>query len=239
MLLSDLSVKRPVFATVINLVLVIFGIVCFSMLPLREYPDIDSPVVTISTDYPGASAEIVESKITQPLEDLISGVEGIINISSSSRVGRSNVIIEFNVNRDIDAAANDVRERVSRMMERLPDQARPPQVVKANGDDDTIAWFLLNSDTMTNLELTDYANRYIVERFSVVDGVARLQIGGERKYAMRIWLNKDAMASRNVTVADIENVLRNENVELPAGNVKSHDRDFIVRVIRTYKTQDD
>jgi multidrug efflux pump len=239
MLLSDLSVKRPVFATVINLVLVIFGIVCFSMLPLREYPDIDSPVVTISTDYPGASAEIVESKITQPLEDLISGVEGIVNISSSSRVGRSNVIIEFNVNRDIDAAANDVRERVSRMMERLPDQARPPQVVKANGDDDTIAWFLLNSDTMTNLELTDYANRYIVERFSVVDGVARLQIGGERKYAMRIWLNKDAMASRNVTVADIENVLRNENVELPAGNVKSHDRDFIVRVIRTYKTQDD
>ncbi|TXH93848.1 MAG: efflux RND transporter permease subunit [Rheinheimera sp.] len=239
MLLSDLSVKRPVFATVINLVLVIFGIVCFSMLPLREYPDIDSPVVTISTDYPGASAEIVESKITQPLEDLISGVEGIINISSSSRVGRSNVIIEFNVNRDIDAAANDVRERVSRMMERLPDQARPPQVVKANGDDDTIAWFLLNSDTMTNLELTDYANRYIVERFSVVDGVARLQIGGERKYAMRIWLNKDAMASRNVTVADIENVLRNENVELPAGNVKSQDRDFIVRVIRTYKTQDD
>ncbi|MDZ7870063.1 MAG: efflux RND transporter permease subunit [Rheinheimera sp.] len=239
MLLSDLSVKRPVFATVINLVLVIFGIVCFSMLPLREYPDIDSPVVTISTDYPGASAEIVESKITQPLEDLISGVEGIINISSSSRVGRSNVIIEFNVNRNIDAAANDVRERVSRMMERLPDQARPPQVVKANGDDDTIAWFLLNSDTMTNLELTDYANRYIVERFSVVDGVARLQIGGERKYAMRIWLNKDAMASRNVTVADIENVLRNENVELPAGNVKSADRDFIVRVIRTYKTQDD
>jgi multidrug efflux pump len=239
MLLSDLSVKRPVFATVINLVLVIFGLVCFSMLPLREYPDIDSPVVTISTDYPGAAAEIVESKITQPLEDLISGVEGIKNITSSSRVGRSNVIIEFNINRDIDAAANDVRERVSRMMERLPDQARPPQVVKANGDDDAIAWFLLSSDTMSNLELTDYANRYIVERFSVVDGVARLQIGGERKYAMRIWLNKDAMASRGVTVQDIENVLRNENVELPAGNVKSLDRDFIVRVIRTYKSEGD
>ena len=108
MLLSDLSVKRPVFATVINLVLVIFGIVCFSMLPLREFPDIDSPVVTISTDYPGASAEIVESKITQPIEDMISGVEGIKNVSSNSRVGRSNVTIEFNINRDIDAAANDV-----------------------------------------------------------------------------------------------------------------------------------
>lgn len=239
MILSDVSVKRPVFATVINLILVIFGVACFMMLPLREFPDIDSPIVTISTDYPGASAEIVESKITQPIEDLISGVEGIVNVSSSSRVGRSNVTIEFNINRDIDAAANDVRERVSRIAERLPDQARPPQVVKANGDDDTIAWFLLSSDTMSNLELTDYANRYIVERFSVVDGVARLQIGGERKYALRIWLNKDAMAARNVTVEDIETMLRSENVELPAGNIKSADRDFIVRVIRTYKTQDD
>ena len=110
---------------------------------------------------------------------------------------------------------------------------------KANSDDDTIAWFLLSSETMTTLELTDYADRYIVERFSVVDGVARLQIGGERKYAMRMWLDKNAMASRGVTVQDIENVLRNENVELPAGNVKSTDRDFIVRVVRTYKTQDD
>lgn len=239
MLLSDISVKRPVFATVINLVLVIFGIVCFTMLPLREFPDIDSPVVTISTDYPGASAEIVESKITQPIEDMISGVEGIKNISSNSRVGRSNVTIEFDINRDIDAAANDVRERVSRVMDNLPDQARAPEVFKANSDDDTIAWFILSSETMTNLELTDYADRFITERFSVVNGVARLQIGGERKYAMRIWLDKDAMASRGVTVQDIETVLRNENVELPAGNIKSNDRDFIVRVVRTYKTQDD
>ena len=239
MWLSDVSVKRPVFATVLNLVLVIFGIVCFSMLPLREFPDIDSPVVTISTDYPGASAEIVESKITQPIEDTISGVEGIKNISSNSRVGRSNVTIEFNINRDIDAAANDVRERISRVMDNLPDQARPPEVFKANSDDDTIAWFLLSSENMTNLQLTDYADRFITERFSVVDGVARLQIGGERKYAMRMWLDKDAMASRGVTVQDIENVLRNENVELPAGNVKSQDRDFIVRVVRTYKTEQD
>lgn len=239
MWLSDVSVKRPVFATVINVVLVIFGIVCFTMLPLREFPDIDSPIVTISTDYPGASAEIIESKITQPLEDLIAGVEGIKNITSMSRVGRSNVTIEFSVNRDIDAAANDVRERVSRISDRLPDQARQPQVVKASSDDDTIAWFLLSSETMSTLELNDYANRYIVDRFSVVDGVARLQIGGERKYAMRIWLDKDAMTARGVTVQDIENALRNENVELPAGDVKSTDRTFIVRVVRTYKTQND
>jgi multidrug efflux pump len=239
MLLSDLSVKRPVFATVVNLLLVVFGIVCFTMLPLREYPDIDTPIVSISTNYPGASAEIVESKITQLLEDRISGVEGIKNINSVSRNGRSNISIEFAVERDIDAAANDVRDRVSRALNNLPDQADPPEVSKASDDEDTIAWFVLNSETMTSLELTDYADRYIVERFSVVDGVARLQLGGSRDYAMRIWLDRDAMASRGVTVQDIENVLRAENVELPAGNIKSTDRDFTVRVVRTYKSQED
>ncbi len=239
MWLSDVSVKRPVFATVVNLILLIFGIVCFTMLPLREFPDIDAPIVTISTDYPGASAEIVETKITQPIEDMISGVEGIKNINSNSRDGRSNVTIEFNISRDIDAAANDVRERVSRILDNLPDQAYPPEVFKADGDDDTIAWFVLNSETMTNLELSDYADRYIVERFSVVDGVARIQIGGERRYAMRLWLDKDAMAARGVTVQDIETVLRAENVELPAGNIKSEERNFTVRVVRTYKTQQD
>lgn len=239
MWLSDTSVKRPVFATVINLLLVIFGIVCFTMLPLREYPDIDTPVVSINTNYPGASAEIVESKITQMLEDRISGVEGIKSINSSSRNGRSSITIEFNVERDIDAAANDVRERVSRALNNLPDQADPPEVFKANADEDTIAWFLLNSDNMTTLELTDYANRYIAERFSVVDGVARLQFGGARDYAMRIWLDRDAMAARGVTVQDVEAVLRAENVELPAGNIKSIDRDFTVRVVRSFRTQQD
>lgn len=239
MWLSDTSVKRPVFATVINLILLTFGIVCFTMLPLRELPDIDSPVVSITTTYPGASAEIVESKITQMLEDRISGVEGIKSINSSSRNGRSNITIEFNTERDIDAAANDVRERVSRALRNLPDQANPPEVFKANADEDTIAWFMLSSENMSNLELTDYAKRYIVERFSVVDGVARIQLGGSRDYAMRIWLDRDAMAARDVTVQDIETILRNENVELPAGNIKSLDRDFTVRVVRTYKSQED
>ena len=192
MLLSDLSVKRPVFATVVNLLLVVFGIVCFTMLPLREFPDIDSPIISINTNYPGASAEIVETKITQLLEDRISGVEGIKSINSNSRNGRSSITIEFNVERDIDSAANDVRDRVSRALNNLPDQADPPEVSKANADEDTIAWFVLNSENMTTLELTDYANRYIVERFSVVDGVARIQLGGSRDYAMRVWLDRDA-----------------------------------------------
>ncbi|MCC5825779.1 efflux RND transporter permease subunit [Alkalimonas sp.] len=239
MLLSDLSVKRPVFATVVNLLLLTFGIVCFTMLPLREYPSIDRPVVSISTVYPGASAEIVESRITQLLEDRISGVEGIKSINSTSRNGRSNITIEFNISRDIDAASNDVRERVSRALNNLPDQAFPPEVFKASDDDDVVVWFVLNSTNMTSLELTDYADRHIVERFSVVDGVANLRLGGSRRYAMRIWLDQEAMASRQVTIQDIENVLRSENVELPAGNIKSIDRDFTVRVARTFLTQQD
>lgn len=239
MLLSDLSVKRPVFATVVNLLLVVFGIVAFSMLPLREYPDIDSPIVSINTNYPGASSEIVESKITQLLEDRISGIEGIKNINSSSRNGRSSISIEFGLDRDIDAAANDVRERVSRALNNLPEQAQPPEVFKSDSDEDVIAWFVLNSETMSTIELTDYANRYIVERFSVVDGVARIRLGGGRDYAMKVWLDRTAMAARGVTVNDIEQVLRSENVELPAGEVKSLNRDFTVRVARSYKTQQD
>ncbi|RHW77440.1 efflux RND transporter permease subunit [Colwellia sp. RSH04] len=239
MILSDLSVKRPVFATVINLLIVTFGIVAFLMLPLREYPDIDPPVVSITTSYPGASAAIVETKITQVLEDRISGVEGVKTINSNSRVGRSNITIEFDLNRDIDAATNDVRDRISRALRSLPEQADPPQVFKANDDESVIVWFVLQSDTMSTLELTDYANRYIVDRFAVVDGVARVQVGGGRTYAMKILLNRTAMAARNVTVGDIENTLRDENVELPAGKVESIDRDFSIRVERSYLTEQD
>ncbi|SEK51879.1 multidrug efflux pump [Colwellia chukchiensis] len=239
MILSDLSVKRPVFATVINLLLITFGIVAFLTLPLREYPDIDPPVVSINTSYPGASAAIVESKVTQLLEDRISGIEGVKSINSTSRVGRSNISIEFELDRDIDAATNDVRDRVSRALNNLPEQADPPEVFKANDDENAIAWFVLQSDTMTTLQLTDYAERYIVDRFSVVDGVARVRVGGGRTYAMKVLLNRQAMAARGVTVNDIERTLRAENVELPAGKVESIDRDFSIRVERSYLTEND
>ena len=239
MILSDLSVKRPVFATVINLLIITFGIVAFLTLPLREYPDIDPPVVSINTTYPGASAAIVESKITQILEDRISGIEGVKSINSNSRVGRSNISIEFELDRDIDAATNDVRDRISRALNNLPDQAEPPEVFKANDDESTIVWFVLQSDAMSTLQLTDYAQRYIVDRFSVVDGVARVQVGGGRTYAMNVVLNRKAMAARGVTVNDIEQTLRAENVELPAGKVESIERDFSIRVERSYLTVED
>lgn len=239
MLLSDLSVKRPVFASVVNLLLIVFGVVAVSMLSLREYPDVDAPIVSINTNYPGASANIVESRITQLLEDRISGIEGIKNITSSSRNGRSSISIEFELHRDIDAAANDVRERVSRALNNLPEQADPPEVFKSDSDEDVVVWYNLRSDTMSVMELTDYADRYIVDRLAIVDGVARVQIGGGRTYAMKVWLDRNAMAARNITVTDIEQVIRAENVELPAGVIESDDRDFEVRVARTFLTPND
>ncbi|WP_100656178.1 efflux RND transporter permease subunit [Alteromonas flava] len=239
MWISDTSVKRPVFASVVNLLLIVFGLVAISLLSLREYPDIDPPIVSISTNYPGASANIVETRITQILEDRISGIEGIKNITSTSRNGRSNINIEFKLSRDIDAASNDVRERVSRALNNLPDQADPPEVSKSNSDENVIIWYNLRSTNLNTMELTDYARRYIVDRLSIAEGVARVQVGGGRDYAMKVWLDRNAMAARGVTVADIERIVRSENVELPAGQVESADRDLEVRVARTFLTPDD
>jgi multidrug efflux pump len=239
MLLSDISIKRPVFASVINLLLVVFGIVAVTFLSLREYPDVDPPIVSISTTYTGASASIVESRITQLLEDRISGIEGIKNIESTSSNGRSSIDVEFNLSRNIDAASNDVRERVSRALNNLPDQADPPEVSKSTSDDDVIVWYNLRSDNMSVMELTDYADRYLVDRLSVAEGVANVRLGGGRSYAMKVWLDRNAMAARGITVADVEQVIRSENVELPAGEVQSNQRDFEVRVARSYLSPED
>ncbi|MDT0593397.1 efflux RND transporter permease subunit [Glaciecola petra] len=239
MLLSDVSVKRPVFASVVNLLLLVFGIVAITFLSLREYPDIDPPIVSVNTSYPGASAEIIETRITQILEDRISGIEGIKNISSSSRNGRSSITIEFNLSRDIDAASNDVRERISRALNNLPDQAFPPEVAKSNSDEDVVVWYNLRSTNLNTMELTDYADRFVVDRLSIADGVARINIGGGRTYAMKVWLDRNAMAARGITVNDIERVISSENVELPAGRVESNDRDFDVRVARSFLSPND
>tara|TARA_B100000929_G_scaffold159182_2_gene125971 strand:+ start:5 stop:3022 length:3018 start_codon:yes stop_codon:yes gene_type:complete len=209
------------------------------MLSLREYPDIDPPIVSVSTTYTGASANIVETRITQLLEDRISGIEGIKNVTSTSRNGRSDITIEFKLSRDIDAAANDVRERVSRALNNLPDQADPPEVSKANSDESAVVWYNLRSTNLNTMELTDYAERVLVDRLSIVDGVARVQIGGGRRYAMKVFLDRNAMAARGITVSDVEQVIRAENVELPAGEVESTDRNFEVRVARTFLSPDD
>lgn len=239
MLLSDISVKRPVFASVIALVLVIFGIVSFDRLPLREYPDIDAPVVSIDTRYPGASASVIETRITQIIEDRIAGVEGIRTIDSSSTDGRSRITLEFYSDVDIEAAANDVRDRVSGVLRILPEEANPPEVEKADANDDVIMWLNLASEELTTPELSDFAERFIVDRFSALDGVARVRVGGSRNYAMRIWIDRRALAARNLTVVDIERALRSENIEAPAGSIESDQRTFSVRIDRAFQTAQD
>lgn len=239
MLLSDVSVKRPVFASVISLLLIAFGLVSYSRLSLREYPDIDPPVVTVEVEYPGAPANIVETRITQVVEERIAGIEGIEFIESSSQDGQSRVTIEFSIDRDIDSAANDVRDRISGIADNLPDEAEPAEVQKVDSSDDVIIWQNLASDNMSVPELTDYAERYLVDQYSTLDGVARVRVGGGLNYAMRVWLDRQEMAARGLSVSDIESALRSENIELPAGSLESDERMFKARVDRNFKEPDD
>jgi len=239
MILSDLSVKRPVFAAVVTFILVLFGFVSFERLSLREYPDIDPPVVSVEVAYPGASANVVESKVTELIEERVSGVEGIKFIESKSEDGESEVTIEFSIDRDIDGAANDIRDRVSTIFDDLPDEADPPEIQKVDSNDDVIVWLNLQSDRMSVPELTDFAERYLVDRFSVLDGVARVRVGGGQEFAMRVWLNPLALAARNLTVSDVEAALRAENVELPAGSIESDTRQFTVRLERSFRDAED
>ena len=239
MILSDVSVKRPVFASVLSLLLIAFGIVAFDRLPLREYPDIDSPVVSVETIYPGAAANVVETRITQLIEDRIAGVEGIRFLESQSEDGRSVINVEFNIDRDVDGAANDIRDRVSTILDDLPDEADPPEIQKVDSNEDVIMWLNLVSDRMTVPELSDYARRYLVDRFSVLDGVARVRVGGGQTFAMRIWLDRSALAARGLAVNDVADALRAENLELPAGSLDSVDRQFTVRVARSFLEADD
>lgn len=239
MILSDISIKRPVFATVVNILIIVAGIIAFARLPLREYPDIDPPIVSIETVYTGASADVVETRVTKIIEESISGISGIKTMESNSQDGVSQVQIEFELKRDIDAAAADVRDRISRVTDALPDDVNSPKISKADADTDQIVWIAVQSKQRNALELTDIVDRYMRDRLSIVDGVSNVIIGGERRYAMRIWIDRENLAARQLTVADIEQALRRENVELPAGRVESLNTEFIVRVDRSYKTADD
>ncbi|RTQ99630.1 efflux RND transporter permease subunit [Halomonas nitroreducens] len=239
MRLSDISVQRPVLATVLAALIVAFGLLALTRLPLQEYPTIDPPVVSIDTRYPGASASVVETRITQVLEDRISGVSGIEVISSSSEDGRSSINVEFGLDKDIDAAANDIRDRIAGARGNLPDEAEPPEVQKADASSDVVMWLALSGADYDIGELTDYAERYLSDRFSVQDGVSRVLVVGGREYAMRIWLDGDALAARGLTVGDVEDALREENVELPGGTVESQDRQFMVRLPRSFATPAD
>ncbi|MCL4779712.1 MAG: efflux RND transporter permease subunit [Gammaproteobacteria bacterium] len=229
MILSDISVRRPVFAAVLSLIPVILGLLAVSRLAIREFPNTDPPVVTVTTVYRGASAEVVERRVTQVIEDLISGISGVQKLTSSSQDERSNIVVEFSLDRDPDGAANDVRERVARVQKQLPDGANPPEITKQDQGMDATLYIGVDSQTRTLMELTDYAERNLVDRLSAIDGVATIRLAGAQKTAMRIWLNRDALAARGLTVEDVENTLRRENVELPAGRIESRQREFSLR----------
>jgi multidrug efflux pump len=228
MVLPELSIRRPVLATVMSLVIVLLGVIAFTRLSVREYPKIDTPVVSVRTVYTGASPQVIESQVTQPLEDSLSGIEGVRTIKSVSREEVSTISIEFVPERDPDTAANDVRDRVARVRGRLPDEVDEPIVQKIEADAQAILWLAFSSERHTPLFITDYADRYVADTLKALPGVASVIIGGERKYAMRLWLDRDRLAGFGLTPIDVENALRRENVEIPSGRIESSSREFTV-----------
>jgi multidrug efflux pump len=228
MSLPEICIRRPVFATVLSLVLLLIGIVSYDRLTVREYPDIDEPVVSVSTRYPGASASIIESQVTQVLEGSIAGIAGIDILESTSRSESSRITIRFRSDVDPDVAASDVRDRVSRVRRRLPDEIDEPTIAKVEADAQPIIFMAFVSDRMNALELTDYVDRFVVDRLKNLPGVADVSIFGERRYAMRIWLDQARLAAYNLTVQDVENALRSQNVEIPSGRIESETREFTV-----------
>ena len=228
--ISEITVRRPVLAAVISMFLVLIGLVSYDKLSIREYPDIDKPVVTVSTVYRGASAEIIERDITQILEDSLSGISNIKEIKSASKDEISQIRIEFNLSRDMESAANDVREKVSRAIPRLPKDSEQPRVAKSDTDARAILWIGFTSEQLDSIALNDYLDRNVIDRLSILPGVASITVGGERKYAIRIWLDPDKMSSRQVTVDDILNAINKENIEKPAGRLDSVDREIGIQV---------
>ena len=239
MFLTDISIKRPVFATVMSIVLVIFGLVIFNKIAVRELPDIDPSIVTVRTLYKGASAEIVDSQITQKIEDIVGGTPGLATIDSKSEDGRSVVRMEFEPGVSVDEATNDIRDRVSRIIDFLPDNAGRPEIFKTSEGSTITIWLRLRSQNLSDLDLSDYASRYLKDYFASVDGVGQIILAGEKEISLRIWINPSALSARDLTVADIENALLKENVEFPSGRLESKRIDLTLKVDKTYKNVED
>ena len=226
--ISELSIRRPIICIVASLIIVIVGLLMYRRLPIREYPEVDSPTVAVETTYPGASAEVVETKITEPLEKEVAAIEGIRLIRSSSSEQSSRITVEFNLDRNIDEAANDVRDRVARV--KLPDAVNPPRVSKSDPDTSPVLTISFNSDRYSRLEIVEMLERVVVQRVQSVPGVGSTKIDGPR-YAMRLWLDSDRLAAYGLTVGDVEQALRRQNVEVPSGRIESTAREFPVRLL--------
>lgn len=227
--IASFFINRPVFASVVSIILVLFGVVGFSYLGLREYPSVDPPIVTVSTSYVGANADVIETQITEPLEESINGIAGIRSLTSVSADGRSSITVEFEIEVDMEAAANDVRDRVSRAQNRLPSDCDPPVVVKADADSDAIMIMSVKSNHRNLLELSDIAANVLKERLQTISGISEIRIFGEKRYSMKLLLNPYLMASYGITPADVRNALNRENVELPSGRIEGYQTDLTVR----------
>lgn len=239
MKISAICIERPVFATVLSLVIMLLGLVSYERLSVREYPKIDEPVVTVTTDYRGASADIIESQVTKPLEDSLAGIEGVEVLTSISRAERSQISVRFKLEREPDSAASDVRDRVSRVRNKLPDEVDEPVIAKVEADANPIIWMAFSSDRHSPLEVTDVANRFVKPRLQTLPGAADVRVFGERKFAMRIWLDKQRLAAYRLTPADVEEALRRQNVEVPAGRIESTAREFSVVATTDLRTPEE
>ncbi|MEZ0306646.1 MAG: efflux RND transporter permease subunit [Ramlibacter sp.] len=228
MQLPEISIRRPVFATVLSLLVVLIGAVSFNRLAVREYPKIDEPVVTVSVRYPGASAEVIETQVTKPLEDSIAGIDAVDVITSISRAEQSQISVRFRLEKDADAAAAEVRDRTSRVRNRLPQQIEEPVIAKVEADAFPVIWLAFTSDTLNPLQINDLVNRIVKSRLQTVTGVADVRIFGERKYAMRVWLDPDKLTGFRLTTQDVEDAITRSNLELPAGRIESQQREFSV-----------
>ncbi|MGE5403192.1 MAG: efflux RND transporter permease subunit [Ignavibacteriales bacterium] len=239
MSLSSLSIKRPVLAIVMSIVVVLFGFIGYTYLGIREYPSIDAPIITVSTTYTGANAEVIESQITEPLEESINGIAGIRSLTSVSREGRSTITVEFTLDVDLETAANDVRDRAARAVRNLPPDADPPVVAKADADASSILLMTLKSDSRDLLELSDFANNVFKERLQTIPGVSTVQVWGEKKYSMRLWLDPAKLAAYNLSPLEVRNALNKENIELPSGRIEGANTELTVRTLSRLQTEDD
>jgi multidrug efflux pump len=240
MSLSSVSINRPVLATVMSIVIVLFGAIGYRFLGVREFPSIDPPVITVRTSYTGANAEIIESQITEPLEKSINGIAGIRSISSSSNLGASSITVEFNLDADLEEAANDVRDKVSQAVRRLPqDIDAPPVVSKADANSDAIISLTVQSDTRNHLQVSDYAENVILEKLQTIPGVSTIQIWGQKRYAMRIWLDPAKLSSLRLTPLDVKQALDRENVELPGGKVEGNTTELTVKTVGRFSTPEE
>lgn len=239
MTLSEISINRPVLSIVMSIVIVIFGLIGFETIGVREYPNVDSPIVTVRTDYVGANANVIESQITEPLEESINGISGIRSIASTSSDGRSMITVEFELDIELEAAANDVRDRVSRAVRQLPPDANPPIVTKADASGDFILSISLQSPQRSLLELSDIANRTFKERLQTINGVAEIIIWGEKKYAMKLQLDPAKMSAYSVTPQDIRNALQRENIELPSGIIEGYATELSIRTLGRLETEEE